>query len=120
NTGWAGLVSGAMWATMFTCFMLALSLTTTANTLIVNALYPLFSALLAWLVLRQPVALRTWGAIGIALAGMAWMFQAGFASDAAALSGTLIAFAIPIASAVNVVTLKRVGHDIDLVPAILL
>lgn len=120
ETGWAGLISGAMWATMFTCFMLALTRTTTANTLIVNSLAPLFAAALSWLVLKQPIARRTWLAIFIAITGMAWMFRAGLATDAAALSGTLIAFGIPVASAINVVTLKRVGHDVDLVPAVLL
>lgn len=120
ETGWAGVISGAMWATMFTCFMLALTRTTTANTLIVNSLAPLFAAALSWLVLKQPIARRTWLAIIIAITGMAWMFQAGLAADKAALSGTLIAFGIPVASAINVVTLKRVGHEIDLVPAVLL
>ncbi len=33
--GVPGLVSGAMWAVMFTCFMVALNLTTVANTLLV-------------------------------------------------------------------------------------
>ena len=119
-TGWAGLISGAMWATSFTCFMLALTRTTTANTLIVNSLSPLFAAALSWVVLKQPIARRTWLAIFIAIAGMGWMFQAGLAADAAALSGTLIAFGIPVASAINVVTLKRVGHAVDMVPAVLL
>ena len=40
-------MSGAMWAVMFTCFMLALTLTSTANTLIVLAVGPLTTALLA-------------------------------------------------------------------------
>jgi drug/metabolite transporter (DMT)-like permease len=120
GSGRAGLLSGLMWATMFTCFMLALTRTTTANTLIVNSLSPLFAALLAWFVLRQPIAARTWTAIAIAIAGMAWMFHAGLAADEGALSGTLIAFAVPIASAINVVTLKRVGHEVDLVPAVLI
>lgn len=120
RSGRAGLLSGLMWATMFTCFMLALTRTTTANTLIVNSLSPLFAALLAWIVLKQPIALRTGIAIGVAIAGMAWMFHAGLAADERALSGTLIAFAVPIAAAINVVTLKRVGHEVDLVPAVLI
>ena len=120
RAGWPGLLSGAMWATMFTCFMLALTRTTTANTLIVNSLSPLFAAVLSWLVLKQPVARRTWIAIGIAMTGMAWMFHAGIAADDSALAGTLIAFGVPIAAAINVVTIKKVGHRIDLVPAVLI
>jgi len=120
RSGRAGLLSGLMWATMFTCFMLALTRTTTANTLIVNSLSPLFAALLAWFVLRQPIALRTGVAIAIAMLGMAWMFHAGLSGDERALSGTLIAFAVPVAAAINVVTMKRVGHEIDLVPAVLI
>lgn len=120
ETGWYGAVSGVMWATMFTCFMLALTRTTTANTLIVNALSPLFAAALSWMVLRQPIGARTWLAIGIAFLGMAWMFHAGLSADPAAMAGTLIAFGVPVAAAVNVVTLKRAGQTLDLVPAVLL
>ncbi len=120
ETGWYGVVSGAMWATMFTCFMLALTRTTTANTLIVNALSPLFAAALSWVVLRQSIGARTWLAIGVAFVGMAWMFHAGLSADPAAMAGTLIAFGVPVAAAVNVVTLKRAGQTLDLVPAVLL
>src|SRR3954466_13293038 len=45
--GWPGLLSGALWAVMFTAFMIALSLTTTANALVVMSLAPLLTALLA-------------------------------------------------------------------------
>ena len=112
-----GLICGAMWAVMFTCFMLALTMTTTANTLIVNSLYPLFAALLAWTVLKEPIALRTWLAILAALGGMAWMFKSGLGSG---LSGTLIAFGIPVAASINIVTLKKAHVAIDLAPAVLL
>src|SRR5450759_5629278 len=99
SMGRHGLICGAMWAVMFTCFMLALTMTTTANTLIVNSLYPLFAALLAWIVLKEPVALRTWLAIFAAVGGMAWMFKSDLGSG---LGGTLIAFGIPVAASINI------------------
>src|SRR3954466_1437385 len=39
--GAPGLFSGAMWAIMFTAFVIALSLTSTANTLVVMSVGPL-------------------------------------------------------------------------------
>lgn len=46
-SGRGGLISGICWAVMFTCFMIALTMTSTANVLIVNALSPLFATVLA-------------------------------------------------------------------------
>ena len=115
------LLSGAMWAVMFSAFMLALMTTTTANTLIVLSIGPLLTALLARAVLREPIAPRTWAAIALAMAGMLWMFGSGFAAgEARHVAGMLIALAVPMAAAVNFVTLKRAGRAVDLVPAVLL
>ena len=115
-SGKPGLISGAMWAIMFTCFMIALTLTSTANTLIVNALSPLFATLLAWAVLKIFVPGRTWMAIAVALVGIIIMFanQAG-----GGWLGTMIAFGVPVASAINIVTLKKTGAHVDLAPAVL-
>jgi drug/metabolite transporter (DMT)-like permease len=115
--GWPGVVSGAMFCTMFTCFMLAVTRTTVANALVVNSLYPVFAALLGWIVLGTPIRAYTWLAILIAAAGMAWMFAGGMGGG---LSGTLIAFVVPVAAAVNVVTLRKWGREVDLAPAVLL
>lgn len=115
--GWPGIVSGLMFATMFTCFMLAVTRTTVANTLVVNSLYPVFAAILGWVVLRTRLAVYTWVAIAAAVGGMVWMFAAGLGSG---LSGTLIAFGVPVAAAVNVVTLRKWGRKVDLAPAVLL
>jgi drug/metabolite transporter (DMT)-like permease len=121
RAGVPGLLSGAMWATMFICFMLALTLTSTANTLIVLAVAPLVTALLAWAALRVPIAPRTWLAIAIAMAGIIWMFAGSLRIESpASVLGMLIAFGAPLASAVNVVILKKRGHAIDLVPAVFL
>ncbi|WP_394781402.1 DMT family transporter [Undibacterium sp.] len=120
DAGWFGLISGVMWAVMFCCFMIALTMTTVANTLIVMSVTPLLTAVLAWLVLRQKIVLRTWLAIAVALAGMVWMFAGGMSSvDATGLAGMLVATGIPIAMAVNVIVLKKAGKSLDLVPAVL-
>lgn len=119
--GGYGLLSGAMWAVMMIAFMLALMTTTTANTLIVNSITPLVTALLARAVLRDPIAARTWAAIGLAIAGMLAMFGSRFAAgEARHLAGMAIALAVPLAAAVNLVTLKRAGRSVDLVPAVLI
>jgi len=120
-TGGYGVLSGAMWSIMFIAFMLALMTTTTANTLIVNSIAPLLTALLARAVLREPIAPRTWAAIALAISGMLWMFGSGFAGgEPRHLAGMLIALAVPLAAAVNLVTLKHAGRSVDLIPAVLL
>ncbi|HTN49269.1 MAG TPA: DMT family transporter [Burkholderiaceae bacterium] len=119
RAGVAGIVSGCMWATMFICFMLALTLTSTANTLIVLAVAPLLTTLLAWIVLQAPIPGRTWTAVAIAMAGIVWMFAGSLRIESpASVLGMLIAFGAPLASAINVVLLKKRGHAVDLIPAV--
>jgi drug/metabolite transporter (DMT)-like permease len=120
--GWPGLVSGAMWAVMYSGFMLALTLTTTANTLLVLSVGPLLTALLAWLVLRSPIPARTWAAIAVATIGLACMFARGDGGlpTGSHLLGMSIALAVPLASAINLVTLQKVRARVDLVPAVLI
>lgn len=115
------LASGLLWGLMFTCFMIALTLTSTSRTLLVSSASPLITALLAWLVLRHPVSGATWLAIVLAAAGMGWIcsgaLETGSTRD---LLGMGIAFAVPVASALNVILFKRSGHRVDLVPAVCL
>ena len=119
--GWPGLLSSALWGVMFTAFMIALSLTSTANTLVVMSVSPLLTTMLASLVLRDPVPLGTWIAAAAAALGIAWMFGSDLnAHTARDLSGMLIALAIPVAAAINVVTLRAVAADLDLRPAVML
>ncbi|WP_338848247.1 DMT family transporter [Massilia sp. W12] len=117
-----GVVSGFMWCLMFSCFMLAMTLTTVANTLVVMSIAPLLTALLAFFILGQKIAMRTWGAILLALLGVVWMCVGGMReADAAggnAALGMLVAFAVPLASSINLITLKKAGAAVDLIPAI--
>ncbi|WP_082368405.1 DMT family transporter [Piscinibacter sakaiensis] len=113
-------ISGAMWCVMFTCFMLALTLTTVANVLITMSLSPLFTALLARFVLGHPVPRRTWVAIVFAGAGIVWMYGHNLSGGSGALLGSLVALGVPVASAINWIVLQRAGGRVDLVPALLI
>lgn len=116
---WPMLASGALWAVMFTAFMVALTLTTTANTLVVMSVSPLLTTLLAAMFLRDPLPASTWVAAGAAGLGIAWMFGSDLGSHTRAdLLGMAIAFSIPCASAINVVLLRAAGASVDLRPAL--
>jgi drug/metabolite transporter (DMT)-like permease len=103
---------------MFTCFMVALTHTSVANVMVVLAASPLLAALLGLAILKEPVPGRTWAAIALAGLGLVWMVREGLSTQG--LVGMAIAFGVPVASAINLVLLKRTGRQIDLVPAVLL
>ena len=124
--------SGLCWATMFTAFMWALTMTTVANVLVAMALGPLVTVVLARLVLGQRLA---WPSImAVILAGLGLLLMqapalmaqwapsvpdpaTGVALDEAARSaatgdpskhglGVLVALAVPLAGALNWVLIR--------------
>ncbi len=113
-------LSGLMWSVMFTCFMLAITLTTVANVLITMSLAPLMTALLSRFMLGQRVALRTWGAIIVAGAGIAWMYASNLGAGSRHVLGTLVALGVPVGAAVNWNLLQRSRASVDLLPALLI
>ena len=119
--GRAGVISGALWAVMFTAFMIALTLTSTANTLVVMSVAPLLTALLARAFLSDPVPAGTWIAVAAAAVAIAWMFGSDLhAHTARDLTGMMIALSIPVASAFNVIVLRSAKAEIELRPAVML
>jgi drug/metabolite transporter (DMT)-like permease len=115
-------LSGLCWAVMFTAFMLALSLTTVANVLVTMALAPLFTALAARVALGHRLAARTWAAIALAGAGIAWMYGHELRGGEHLL-GTLVALGVPIAAAVNwtlIQSLRTRSEAPDMLPAVLI
>ena len=101
-------ISGICWAIMFTAFMVALTLTTVANVLIVMAISPLITALFAHIFLHHRLQTVTWLAIVVAGLGIVWMFlHEGGATFS--LIGSLVALAVPLAAAVNFTILQHVG-----------
>jgi drug/metabolite transporter (DMT)-like permease len=117
SAGLPGLFSGTLWALMFTAFPIALSLTTTANTLVTMSISPLLTVICARIVLSDPIALRTWVAAVAAMVGIAFMF--GSSAEKHGI-GMLVALLIPVASALNVVALRKNAAKVDLIPAVML
>jgi drug/metabolite transporter (DMT)-like permease len=107
--------------------MVALTLTSVANVLVTMAVGPLLTALFARLFLNHRLPPRTWGAIAIASAGIAWMFGAE-AARGVSLAGSLVALAVPVASSVNFTLLQQragaarddSGRTQDMLPAVML
>ncbi|WP_293999891.1 DMT family transporter [Sphaerotilus sp.] len=120
-------LSGLCWAVMFTAFMLALTMTRVANVLVTMAIGPLVTALFARLFLHHRLPARTWAAIAVAGAGIAWMFGHEVqAADARSLLGMAVALAVPLAAAVNFTVLQHISHgevageSQDMLPAVLI
>lgn len=120
-------VSGVCWSVMFTAFMVALTMTRVANVLVTMAIGPLVTALFARLFLQHRLPARTWVAIAVAGAGIAWMFGHEVqAADARSLLGMAVALAVPLAAAVNFTVLQHISHgevageSQDMLPAVLI
>jgi drug/metabolite transporter (DMT)-like permease len=120
-------ISGVCWGTMYTAFMVALTLTSVANVLVTMAVGPLITALFSRLFLAHRLPARTWAAIGTAAVGIAWMFGEE-AARGASLLGSLVALAVPLAASVNWTLMQQLASRArdsgiaapDMLPAILL
>ncbi|MGK6306484.1 DMT family transporter [Variovorax sp. DT-64] len=114
-------ISGLCWCVMFTAFMVALTLTSVANVLVTMALGPLLTALAARLFIGHRLPARTWAAIVVAGVGIGWMYGTQL-GEGGGLAGTLVALCVPLAGACNWTVVQHAhakGHDVDLVPSVL-
>ncbi len=116
--------SGLCWSVMFTAFMVALTLTSVANVLITLAIGPLLTALIARIFIGHRLPVRTWMAIAVAGAGIAWMYGAQVElGQGTQQIGMLVALCVPIAGATQWTIVQRCqarGERIDLVSSVLL
>jgi drug/metabolite transporter (DMT)-like permease len=77
NMGLPGLLVGFGFATASTCFVIAITYTTVANVVLIQAGVPLFAALMAWIIFREAVSFTTWLAIIAVIIGVAIMVMGG-------------------------------------------
>jgi drug/metabolite transporter (DMT)-like permease len=115
--GWPGVVSGVLWAVMFVAFITALARTAVANVLVLSSVSPFLAALAGWALLGERVRPGTWIAMLAAFCGIAVMFAASFGEAGA--WGNLIALAIPVAFAANVIVLRRMHARADMMPTLI-
>ena len=113
--GLAGVTAALLFALDNVMFIISITRTSVANTLLMISLSPLFAGLLTRIVLRRPVPRRTWLAIGGgAVATLVIMFGSLAAGD---LSGTLAGLVASIAIGGTLVVLRS-KPSLNLVPAV--
>jgi drug/metabolite transporter (DMT)-like permease len=116
-------ISGICWGVMFTAFMIAMVLTTVANTLVTLSIGPLLTALVSRLVTKQPLPTRTWIAIALAAMGIGYMFGSQFAiGKPNDILGCSIALLVPICASIMWTNSQRqqAGASLDLIPCVLI
>lgn len=120
DSGWPGFAASLCNTATAIGFMLALSLTSVANTLVLLAASPLFAALMSWIFLKERVPLATWLAILTGIAGIGIVVSEGIAGHGAGegsgnLTGDLIALMSSMTLAAMFVVVRR-RKDINMVP----
>jgi drug/metabolite transporter (DMT)-like permease len=101
----------------FSCFIFAMLHTTVANVAFTVGLAPVFAALLAWILLREAIGVRTMVFIALSLAGMALMFGDGALTGN--LAGNVLALTTCLFFAMAIVLLRG-GRSVDMIPAVIL
>jgi drug/metabolite transporter (DMT)-like permease len=115
SIGRTGLLCSVTLGSSFITFIFALTSTTVANVAFTVGMAPVFAALLAWLFLRESVALRTVIFIGLSLGGIALMFSDGIATGG--LAGNVLALATCLLYSGTIVLLRG-GRRVDMIPAV--
>lgn len=114
---WPGILSAALLSATFIGYILSLSFTQVANTMILMSASPLVAAVLAHLILKERLGRTAIYTIGAAMVGIAMMFSQGI--SAGSLLGDLFGLLVALTFGVNIVVLRR-WRGIDMVPATML
>lgn len=98
------------------CFVAAIHHTTAANVLVIISAQPVFSALIAQVVLKEKSPPITWLAILFCFGGIAWVMQSSWSNSH--LYGDLLALACSFCLAAKFVNDRAVSHR-DMSPALI-
>jgi drug/metabolite transporter (DMT)-like permease len=115
--GWAGVASGLLLAGTFVMFILAITRTSVANTVVLQSAAPLVSAVLGRVFLGERLAWPTLLSIGAAIAGIGLMFSDALGGGD--LVGNILALGVGMLFGANIVVVRG-ARSLDLVPATVL
>lgn len=115
--GAAGLAMIAVYAAGNIGFVYSATHTLVANTLFLLATSPVFAALIAWGVLREPVGVRTILTIAVVLAGIAVIASGSLGGGGGTLAGDLAALGTALAMATSF-SIARYNRGRSMVPFI--
>jgi drug/metabolite transporter (DMT)-like permease len=114
--GWAGVAVGACFALASTCFVVALSYTTVANILLIQAGVPLIAALMAFLLFGERVPLNTWVAIAAVITGVGIMVSESLGGTVSPIGDGLAVLIALAFSAATVITRRHA--EVQMMPAV--
>src|ERR1051326_644350 len=103
--GWPGVIVALCYASGSTALVMAFTLTTVADTLVIMSSAPLLAAVLGWAVLGEQVRVPSWLAMLACVAGTGLMVSDSQASGS--ILGDLVAGVIALAQAIAGVTDRK-------------
>lgn len=115
--GFPGVIAGLSLVAAYSGGIYAIQNTSVANAMLLFATAPFMTAVLGWLILREPVRKATWTAIAVAIGGIAIMVADK--SGSVALKGSLAALGSALGFAVFTVSL-RWGRTGEMLPSVFL
>ena len=115
--GLPGLVVALCFMTASISFVLAISYTSVANVILINAAVPLVAALISRVFLGEKISATTWMAIAAVIAGVAIMVSDS-SSEQKSLVGNLLALLITFVFAIATVVTRR-NAGIRMTPAVI-
>ncbi|MGL4404972.1 MAG: DMT family transporter, partial [Notoacmeibacter sp.] len=115
---WPTALVGVCYSISTVCFILALSYTSVAKVLLIQAAVPIVAAAISWVLLREKVPFHTMLAIAGVVAGISVIFS-GSVSQGGSLTGDLFALAIAVSFALSVVITRKYPGT-RMTPAVLL
>ena len=116
SMGWPGIGMGLCVAMASASFVVALSHTTVANILLMQAGAPLIAALLGWALFRERVSSPTWAAILAVILGVTVMVSASIGGQVSLL-GNALALVTTLCFTFAVLITRRFAH-VRMMPAV--